>query len=117
MLAKPLFGAIADRYKLQKMLFLAFQIITALSFFVMQFIPEIHTESTSSAATLYCDDYTYFKMCSEDADRCAAERLMAETSSNSTALCEVCVPHTDVALCCSSQHNMLSGPIIGFLEI
>ncbi|PNF21627.1 hypothetical protein B7P43_G11266 [Cryptotermes secundus] len=89
MLAKPLFGAIADRYQLQKLLFLAFQIITAISFFVIQFIPEIHTESKSSPTTLDCDAFTYFKICSSDVDRCAAARLMAETSSNNTALCEL----------------------------
>jgi MFS family permease len=106
MLAKPLFGAIADRYKLQKMLFLAFQIVTAVSFFLIQFIPEIRAGSTSSAATLDCNAYTYFKMCGGDTDRCAAARLMAETSSNSTVLCEVCVSQTDVALCRLSQQGV-----------
>jgi MFS family permease len=100
MLAKPLFGAIADRYKLQKILFLAFQIITAVSFFVIQFIPEIPKESAPSVATLDCYAYTYFRMCSSDTDRCAAARLLAETSSNNTVLCEVSVIHTDVSLCC-----------------
>jgi hypothetical protein len=91
MLAKPIFGAIADHYKLQKTLFLAFQIITAISFFLIQFIPEIQTESKSSPAMLDCKDLTYFKMCSNDIDNCAAARLTAETSSNDTVLCEVCI--------------------------
>jgi MFS family permease len=91
MLAKPIFGAIADHYKLQKTLFLAFQIITAITFFVIQFVPEIQTESKSSQAMLDCDALTYFKICSNDTDNCAAARLMAETSGNGTVLCEVCI--------------------------
>ena len=88
MLAKPIFGAIADRYRLQKTLFLAFQIVTAISFFVIQFIPEIQT---ARPATLDCDAVTYFKFCSNDIDSCAAARLMAETSNNDTIICEVCM--------------------------
>jgi MFS-type transporter involved in bile tolerance (Atg22 family) len=91
MLAKPIFGAIADRYQLQKILFLAFQIVTAVSFFVIQFIPEIQTDSTAPLAMLDCDTLTYFKLCSNDIDSCAKARLMAETSSNDTILCEVCM--------------------------
>ncbi|XP_021930441.1 major facilitator superfamily domain-containing protein 6-A isoform X2 [Zootermopsis nevadensis] len=89
MLAKPVFGAIADHYRLQKTLFLAFQIITAISFFVIQYIPEIQTETTSSQAMLDCDALTYFKICSNDTNNCAAARLMAETSNNGTILCEL----------------------------
>ena len=88
MLAKPIFGAIADRFQLQKTLFLAFQIVTAISFFVIQFIPEIQTESTGRLAVLDCDADTYFRVCSNDIDGCAAARLMDETS---TITCEVCM--------------------------
>ena len=92
MLAKPIFGAIADRFQLQKTLFLAFQIITAISFFVIQFIPEIQTESTARSAVLDCDADTFFRFCSNDIDKCAAARLVAETSSNNTTIfCEVCM--------------------------
>jgi nitrate/nitrite transporter NarK len=92
MLAKPIFGAIADRYQLQKTLFLAFQIVTAISFFVIQFIPEIQTESTAHLATLDCDAVTYFRFCSNDIDNCAADRLISETSNNATTIsCEVCM--------------------------
>jgi len=90
MLAKPIFGAIADRYRLQKTLFLAFQIVTAISFFVIQFIPQIQTESPARSAVLVCDADTYFKFCSHDIDSCAAARLVADTS-NDTTICEVCM--------------------------
>jgi MFS family permease len=86
MLAKPLFGAIADRFRLQKTLFLAFQIVTAISFFVIQFIPEIQTEN--ALAVLDCDGDTYFRFCSNNIDSCAAASLIA---SNDTAICEVCM--------------------------
>lgn len=98
MLAKPVFGAIADHYRLQKTLFLAFQIITAISFFVIQYIPEIQTETTSSQAMLDCDALTYFKICSNDTNNCAAARLMAETSNNGTILCEVSILYKTLAL-------------------
>jgi MFS family permease len=91
MLAKPIFGAIADRYRLQKTLFLAFQIVTAISFFAIQFIPEIQTTSVARSAVLDCDADTYFRFCSNDFDSCAAARLTAETSSNDTVSCEVCI--------------------------
>ena len=91
MLAKPIFGAVADRYQLQKTLFLAFQIVTAISFFGIQFIPEIQTE-TAPSAVLDCDVATYFRFCSDDIDSCAADRLMTETSNNGTTVsCEVCM--------------------------
>jgi hypothetical protein len=92
MLAKPIFGAIADRYQLQKILFLAFQFLTAISFFVIQFIPEIQAQGTARSAVLDCDAVTYFRFCSNDIDGCAADRLMAETSNNDTTIsCEVCM--------------------------
>jgi len=92
MLAKPIFGAIADRFRLQKTLFLAFQIVTALSFFAIQFIPEIQTGSTARSAVLDCDAETFFRFCGNDIDGCAAARLVAETSSNDTTIsCEVCM--------------------------
>ena len=85
MLAKPLFGAVADHFQLQKTLFLAFQILTAISFFVIQFIPEIPSESI---VTLDCDAVTYFKACNNDTDSCADARLLAE-SGKETVLCDV----------------------------
>jgi hypothetical protein len=97
MLAKPIFGAIADRYHLQKILFLAFQIVTAISFFVIQFIPEIQTDHM---ATLDCDAATYFNLCSDDVDHCAKARLMAETSSNETILCKVCMLCASLVVLC-----------------
>ena len=89
MLAKPIFGAIADRWRLQKILFLAFQVLTVISFFVIQFIPQI--PSTARLATLDCDAVTYFKMCSNDIDNCTAAGLMAETSGSEIISCQVSV--------------------------
>ncbi|PSN34536.1 hypothetical protein C0J52_19087 [Blattella germanica] len=90
MLAKPIFGAVADHFQLQKTLFLAFQIMTAISFFVIQFIPEIPSESL---VTMDCDALTYFKSCNNDTDPCAVTRLLAEVGNNDTVFCEfVCKP-------------------------
>jgi MFS family permease len=98
MLAKPIFGAVADRYKLQKTLFLTFQVITAISFFVIQFIPEIPT-GVARSAVLDCDFLTYFRLCSNDIDSCAATRLLAGTSSNATISCEVCTSRSAIVQC------------------
>ncbi|XP_069691840.1 major facilitator superfamily domain-containing protein 6-like isoform X2 [Periplaneta americana] len=88
MLAKPIFGAVADHFQLQKTLFLAFQILTAITFFGIQFIPEIQMENLNQV-TLDCDGTVFFKTCSDDMDKCAEARVIAESSGNDTVLCEL----------------------------
>ena len=41
MLAKPIVGAIADRFRCQKLMFLAAQLLTAAAFLAINFSPEI----------------------------------------------------------------------------
>ncbi|GLH07933.1 uncharacterized protein GBIM_13312 [Gryllus bimaculatus] len=61
MLAKPLFGALADRYQCQKLLFIVFQVVTAITFFGIQFIPEIPLETPLQ---LSCDKgFLWLKSC------------------------------------------------------
>lgn len=58
MLAKPLFGSIADRFHCQKILFLASQILTAAAFLAVFYSPKI--ESTKQVEFLcYNNSYTF----------------------------------------------------------
>ncbi|XP_063221759.1 major facilitator superfamily domain-containing protein 6-like isoform X2 [Bacillus rossius redtenbacheri] len=60
MVSKPLFGFVADRFRLQKTLFLVFQTIVMMCFFFIQFIPEI---PKTTHISLDCDALTYIKKC------------------------------------------------------
>uniref|UniRef100_A0A1L8DEU6 Putative transporter n=2 Tax=Nyssomyia neivai TaxID=330878 RepID=A0A1L8DEU6_9DIPT len=46
MLAKPTFGAIADRFQRQKLLFILFLLLTAVAFFAIKFIPPIPADTS-----------------------------------------------------------------------
>nr|CAD7454400.1 unnamed protein product [Timema tahoe] len=86
MLAKPIFGAVADHFRLQKTLFVAFQVLTALAFFMVQFVPEIPTESQVS---LDCDGLTIFKTCGQDSlDQCSDDTLSAQIGLKTIVKCE-----------------------------
>nr|CAD7196918.1 unnamed protein product [Timema douglasi] len=86
MLAKPIFGAVADHFRLQKTLFVAFQVLTALAFFMVQFVPEIATESQVS---LDCDGLTIFKICGQDSlDQCSDDTLSAQIGLKTIVKCE-----------------------------
>ena len=78
LLAKPIFGAIADRFHKQKLLFILFQILTAASFFVIQFIPEIPTVRN---VQVDCYDETVFRV-ANTSDPCIG-------NVNSSITCEV----------------------------
>ncbi|XP_046411024.1 major facilitator superfamily domain-containing protein 6 isoform X1 [Neodiprion fabricii] len=52
LIAKPLFGGLADKFKLHKTFFLIFQVLLAVAFFGIYFIPEIES---SAEVELACD--------------------------------------------------------------
>lgn len=61
LLAKPLFGSLADKFRLHKTFFLIFETILAIAFFSIYFIPEI---DRSANVTLICDnDLPYLEIC------------------------------------------------------
>lgn len=63
LIAKPLFGSLADKYKLHKSFFLFFQAFLTISFFIMHFIPEV---VTSADTRLKCDNSEAFlELCPE----------------------------------------------------
>lgn len=53
MLAKPLMGALADRYKCQKLIFLVAQLITAVAFLMIFYVPAI---PSSEKVHFSCDN-------------------------------------------------------------
>lgn len=60
LIAKPLFGALADKFKIHKILFLIFQVIVAIALFTIYFIPEIHNKAN---VYLTCNGEATLEMC------------------------------------------------------
>lgn len=61
LIAKPLFGSLADKFRLHKTLFLIFEVILAVAFFSIYFIPGM---DRSAKVSLICDkDLPYLKIC------------------------------------------------------
>lgn len=89
MLMKPIFGAIADRFQRQKMLFMLFQLLTVVSFFCILFIPAIPQHST---VTFNCNDGAAdLKYCKDEilkADVCLAD-IIEGSDANSTLRCKL----------------------------
>nr|XP_012227853.1 PREDICTED: major facilitator superfamily domain-containing protein 6 [Linepithema humile]XP_012227854.1 PREDICTED: major facilitator superfamily domain-containing protein 6 [Linepithema humile]XP_012227855.1 PREDICTED: major facilitator superfamily domain-containing protein 6 [Linepithema humile] len=63
LIAKPLFGSLADKFKLHKVFFLIFQAVLTIAFFSIYFIPEV---DRSANITLTCDkNIPYLEICPE----------------------------------------------------
>uniref|UniRef100_A0A2A4JYG1 Major facilitator superfamily (MFS) profile domain-containing protein n=1 Tax=Heliothis virescens TaxID=7102 RepID=A0A2A4JYG1_HELVI len=88
LIAKPLFGVIADRFKKQKIIFILFQIITIISFGSIYLIPE----NRSWTVELDCDGgVTMLQSCyknKDSVDMCKVSSL-SNQSSDATAICEM----------------------------
>ncbi|KAK0177252.1 hypothetical protein PV328_001324 [Microctonus aethiopoides] len=66
LIAKPLFGGLADKFRLHKVFFLAFQAIFTIAFFTIYFIPKIPHQNNANV-TLTCDHAeAYLEVCSND---------------------------------------------------
>ena len=62
LIAKPLFGGLADRYRLHKIFFLIFQAILAIAFFAVYFIPNV---PVTAPVKVTCDNAAAFiEICS-----------------------------------------------------
>ncbi|XP_072930652.1 uncharacterized protein Sugb [Epargyreus clarus] len=87
LIAKPLFGIIADRFKVQKPIFIVFQIVTIVSFLAIYFIPE---SSSKLTVELDCGDgATMLKSCFQTPyhiDQCKVGSL---GNLNTTASCKM----------------------------
>ncbi|XP_026500477.1 uncharacterized protein LOC113403984 [Vanessa tameamea] len=87
LVAKPLFGVIADRFKIQKTLFILFQVVTIVSFSAIYFIPE---NASKASVDLDCGNgASTLRSCYQDAsliDQCKVTTL---SKDNSTAICNM----------------------------
>jgi hypothetical protein len=82
LISKPLFGAIGDRFKIQKKLFLLFQLVIIVSFFSILFIPPIPAKSE-----FHCHSgVTLMKFCPpnlKSIDNCTINSVMNGSNSDS----------------------------------
>ncbi|KAJ1524888.1 hypothetical protein ONE63_009752 [Megalurothrips usitatus] len=85
MLSKPLFGAVADYFKQQKSLFLLFQLLSAISLFTIQFLPEVPTKTP---VEFHCHQESFLTMCNP-IDPSAMDRVAKESLRNGTVLCQI----------------------------
>ncbi|KAJ2954534.1 hypothetical protein O0L34_g2818 [Tuta absoluta] len=87
LIAKPLFGVIADRFKIQKSIFLLFQVVTLLSFLAIYFVPE---NRQNVSAQLDCDNgVCEIKSCfasQSEIDQC---KLTTIGNTNETVSCDM----------------------------
>ncbi|XP_029163760.1 major facilitator superfamily domain-containing protein 6 isoform X1 [Nylanderia fulva] len=61
LIAKPLFGGLADKFRLHKTFFLIFQVLLTIAFFSIYFIPEV---DRIASVTLICDStIPFLKIC------------------------------------------------------
>lgn len=93
MLAKPLMGAIADRFRLKKTLFIIFQVLTALALLPINHIPAVPRQSHAHFA---CDrGAAVFDTSSNNSaprvDKCVVERLKVEKGEGELR-CEALCP-------------------------
>lgn len=83
LVAKPLFGALADKFRLHKTFFLAFQAILAIAFFGINFIPDIET---SADVVLACDGKDSFLEITLPG---GVEAKLSNSTTRSGTYCEV----------------------------
>lgn len=89
MLAKPIMGAVADRFRIKKLLFIIFQVITACALLPINYIPKIPTESKVHFA---CDNGAAFvdtSLGNPINDNCALNKITLEKGVNATTQCNL----------------------------
>lgn len=87
LIAKPLFGVIADRFKIQKPIFILFQIITIISFSAIYFVPE---NRPAMVVSLDCDErFTVLKSCYSSPDEVDACKVSSLGNLNKTSSCQM----------------------------
>lgn len=104
LVAKPLFGSLADKFRLHKAFFIAFQVILAIAFLTINFIPE--TEPSASSI-LRCNEDTFLSICSKSKlprepkvlkDEVGCHLVCSVTSNDTISICnswhvaDICVP-------------------------
>jgi len=75
LLIKPIIGAIVDQFRVKKLIFLTFILLSGLTAFSFMFVPEIPLGPT---VELNCHDATYMNVCPEDnvpLSKCSIQRV------------------------------------------
>ncbi|XP_034947603.1 major facilitator superfamily domain-containing protein 6 [Chelonus insularis] len=98
LIAKPLFGILADKYKLHKTLLLTFEVILTIAFFSIYFIPEIH--EPVGKVDLTCEGVAFLEVCSSKTFSDESIRGVINDNNNNVQ----CKISCDVL----SQHNTSS---------
>lgn len=128
MLAKPLLGAVADHFRRQKMMFIFCEVLVLVTFFAIQFIPEVPVESKSLTKFDCGEGESFINVCGrESSGKCDAERVKADGISGALQ-CEMTCSVTDPAMfadmCkywnvsdyCKNQTNSLSMTAVASLN-
>ncbi|XP_056634030.1 major facilitator superfamily domain-containing protein 6-like isoform X2 [Diorhabda sublineata] len=95
MVAKPIFGTIADKFRCQKRLFLAAQILTAIAFLVIFYSPKIHTTRIVNFSC-YNDTIGFFS--NSSINKCTLDDLLRQNTSN---MCKMTCGVIDQSLLCN----------------
>lgn len=76
LISKPIVGGIVDQFRVKKLMFLTFILLTGLTGFSLMFVPEIPLEIT---AELDCNIETFLNVClnTTSKSRCNTQRVMS----------------------------------------
>ncbi|CAK1588571.1 unnamed protein product [Parnassius mnemosyne] len=102
LIAKPLFGIIADRFKIQKSIFILFQVVTIVSFSAIYVIPG--ENGSNSAVQLECGDgVSFLRSCYRDehsVNQCTKTNLENQTgTSRCNMSCDMSSPKMWQTVC------------------
>jgi hypothetical protein len=89
LIAKPSFGALADKFKKGKLIFISSIIFTALFFGCMAFIP---AQSTDAVMDLECNSGEIRLKTCNISDGCALDRIEMESQGNEIIQCKLVCP-------------------------
>lgn len=76
LITKPIIGAIVDQFRVKKLMFLAFILLSGLTAFSLMFVPAIPLDTT---VELNCNSATYLNVCPEEnlpLSNCSTKRFM-----------------------------------------
>lgn len=87
LIAKPLFGGLADKFKLHKLFFLIFQVILTVAFFCISYIPQIDRNAN---VTLICDNsISFLQICPEKQFSTATLNNVIFENRHTSTVCQV----------------------------